>query len=121
MLTDTFFAVCLVQARLQKDGSLEKIIAPARKQRHATFGPDVTDAQIEKWKQEAERDAKPGNWFLGFLRDKAIAAGRLRSSDDAMRTQLVLKEFLFDLGIEELNQLLHRENGTAGRCKTRQP
>lgn len=121
VLPDTFFAACLVQARLQKDGSFEKIIAPARKERRATFGPDVPDAQIEQWKQQAERDANPGNWFVGFLRDKAIAAGRLRSKDDAMQTQFVLKEFLFDLGIEELNQLLRRENEKAGKCKTCQP
>lgn len=121
VLTDTFFAVCLLQTRLQNAGTFEKIIAPARKERHATFGPDVPDAQIEQWKKQAERDANPGNWFLHFLRNKAVAAGRLRPDNDPMQAQFVLKEYVFDLGIEELNHFLPRENAKAGKRKARQP
>ncbi len=119
VLADTFFAVSLLQNSLQKKGRLDEIIAPSRKERRASFGPEIPDVEIDLWKLQAESDSKPGNWFLRYVRDEAIRKGGFTHDDNPMEAEAV-RDYIFELGIEELNRLLNQTKGNAGGNGTRQ-
>ena len=72
----SFFAARLIQRRWQKDGKWQ---------------PDQLDH---------------GNWFLEKIRTMAIADGCIEHSKSSARNYIMLDEYLFELGVSELNQLL---------------
>ncbi|HPV23002.1 MAG TPA: hypothetical protein PLJ65_02405 [Casimicrobium sp.] len=114
VLPDTYFATQLWQERLEREGRLQDIIAPAQRHRGATFSRRVSDKRIEQWKRQAEYDANPGNWFLDFVWREAIAAKRIKRRANPMNLQYEIKQFLFGIGVAELNQLLHANKKGAG-------
>lgn len=114
-LPDTFFASCLLQSRLEQEGKLEEIIAPARQNRSASFGLEVPDEEIEQWRRQTEWEASPGNWFLDFIRKQPDDIRNAKRGDHPTETPLALKEHLFNLGIEELNRLVREQNKKAGK------
>ncbi len=109
-LPDIFFASCLLQSRLEQEGKLEEIIAPARQNRNASFGMEVPDEEIEQWRRQTEWEGNPGNWFLEFIRKQAIETGHFKRGNHPD-----LKEYLFTLGIGELNRLVREQNKKAGK------
>jgi len=109
VLPGTFFATCLLQSRLEQEGRFEEIIAPAWRKRSAAFGIEVPDQELEQWRRQAEWEANPGNWFLEHIRKQEMSRGPFKRDDHP-----ALKDFLFNLGIEELNRLVrvqHRKTG----------
>ena len=106
LLEDIFWAVCLVDRRLRAEGKFDRLFAkmpPANW--HKQWGPKVSDQEIERWRRKREWESKRGNWFALFLAREARKAkriGSVRSLDDSYH----LKEFVFELGVNELNRLL---------------
>jgi hypothetical protein len=100
----------LLQSRLEQEGKLEEIIAPARQNRNASFGMEVPDEEIEQWRRQTEWEGNPGNWFLEFIRKQAIETGHFKRGNHPD-----LKEYLFTLGIGELNRLVREQNKKAGK------
>ena len=106
-----FFSVRLIERRLRAEGKFDDLFAkmpPASLK--MTWGPEVSDDAINKWRQRCEWESKRGNWFAHYLRNEAQKAGRIGkapSLDDSYQ----LKEFIFNLGVLELNRLIseHRK------------
>lgn len=106
LLKDIFWAVRLVERRLRAESKFDSIFSkmpPAEYQK--TFGRNVSDEDIERWQRRREFLGKRGNWLVGFFQKAARKAGRL-GHDQTFDDSYLLKEFIFELGIKELNRLL---------------
>lgn len=103
---DIFFATRLIQKNLLTRGVLEKIVAPARKVRPPKFGPNPSDHSLESYRAEIMRETNPGDWILRYLHREAEKVGCLSAKDTSLMAQFALREYIFDLGVAELNRLL---------------
>lgn len=106
VLEDIFWAVRLIESRLRAEGKFDRLFAkmpPANY--HKEWPRKVSDQEIERWQRRREFLSKRGNWFIASLvkaARKANRIGTVQSLDDSYN----LKEFVFELGINELNRLL---------------
>jgi len=112
---DIFFAARLVQRRLQEDGEWEKVVVSVPKKMSRSFPPQTSDEEIAKYKDRRDREMNPGNWFLRFIKARAVAEGRLRHGDDSVENRFGLEAYIFELGVNELNRLLESERKEAGK------
>jgi hypothetical protein len=104
----TFFATRLVEKRLKETGQLGRILRQVRRSWSAQYGPDVSDQEISDHRRQMEWEMNPGNWFADYLLQRARKEDRIgqtASWDDAYH----LSEYLFDLGVKELNRSLARK------------
>ena len=105
-LKEVFWAVRLVERRLRAEGKFDCIFSkmpPPNYQK--TFGPDDSNEEIERWQRKREFLGKRGNWFVEFFKKAARKEGRLgrvQTLDDSCH----LRDFIFELGVKELNRLL---------------
>lgn len=104
-----FFAVRLVQLRLKRERKwrgLTKSWLPKRN--HSIAVPEMSDAELEKWRQEFHARINLANHFRHYIESLAVTSPKLPSH-----------EHIFELGAQELNLLLAGK-GASGQ-KARQP
>src|SRR5205814_4918227 len=77
----TFFAARLIQRHLQKNGGWEKVVASVPKSAGRSFPPEASDAEIAAYRKQMGWQTNPGNWFLEFMRERAVAERRLKRND----------------------------------------
>jgi hypothetical protein len=87
----SFFASRLLQLRWQKKGKWQ---------------PDPLDT---------------GNWFLETIRKMAVADGYVESSKPHVTNYVMLEEYLFGLGVSELNHILASQKKRGRRATARRP
>ncbi len=104
---NTFFATRLVAMRLERQGKLRKIFANVRGGCKMSFGPEVPDEEIQATRKKIEWETNPGNWFVAHLAKRARRAGLIKSTP-SMDYGSSIRNYLFDLGVKELNQLLEK-------------
>jgi hypothetical protein len=87
----SFFAARLLQLRWQKKGKWQ---------------PDPLDT---------------GNWFLETIGKMAVADGYVESSKPHVTNYVMLEEYLFGLGVSELNHILASQKKRGRRATARRP
>lgn len=97
-----YFAACLLIRRLQREGVMEGILKNAHETRTAQFGPEVPDSEILAWQTQTAHEANPGNAIVRHVQDLMARTAR---------TDMDVRAFIFDLGIDELNRLLAETKG----------
>lgn len=110
-----FFASRLIQRQMRANGEWAKIVSQIPKSAGRTFSPDVSDGEIARYKDTINGQMNPGDWFLDDLKQKAIAAGRLKPDDASCANSIALDSYIFDLGVEELNKLLDSKRKETGK------
>lgn len=101
----TFFAVRLWIRCLERAGALAELRMKMPTSASAQFGEDVTDAEIERWKRDTEREMNFGNHIARHLLVVAGLPLQVESVADAIHRSESLRRFLFEFAADELNQL----------------
>jgi hypothetical protein len=91
---------------LEKDGAWDKIMASAPKAVSGGFGSETSDAVIAAFREQTFVQMNPGNHFLAFIKNQALADGRLKRMDNSVESLVTLEEYIFEIGVRELNRLL---------------
>lgn len=102
-----FFAVRLWQLKLQQDGHWQKIISASTSDL-PPFPAFTTVEADEEHRRKIHRQLNPGNHLLEAIKTTAATDGVSRHHPFA------LNDYLFDLGVSELNRMLAAEK-KAGR------
>jgi hypothetical protein len=110
----SFFAVRLFQRRLEAEGKWKKITASVPNAVSGGFGLETSDEVIAAFREQIFAQMNPGNHFLAFIKDQAVADGRLKRVDNSVESLVALEEYIFEIGVRELNQLLDSKRKKAG-------
>ena len=104
----SYFAARLYARQLQRIGRLEEVLRYEEGQICETYGPEVSDHEIKRRGDEIMWQMHPGCRFLAFIEQQAQACGVLKGRN-ATEDFFALDEFLFDLGIQELNGIIKKK------------
>jgi len=118
MHPQNYFAVRLYTQRLRRQGKLRTILASVPKGIVMSFPAEMLDAELAKERKAAEHKMNPGNRVLDFIKRRARKASFFEtgaSVEDFLR----LDDYIFNLGIEELNRGLAQLARRAGGHRTR--
>jgi hypothetical protein len=111
----TFYATRLIQRQMRSNGEWDKMVGQIPKSAGSTFTPEASDHEITQYRDEIDRQMNPGNWLLDQLKQKAVAAGRLKPDGACCADYIALDSYIFDLGVAELNKLLDSKRKEAGK------
>ena len=100
---------------MRANGEWEKMVALVPISAGRAFPPETSDEEISRYRDEVNWQANPGNWLLERLREKAVAAGRLKPDSSSTAGYFALDSYVFDLGVEELNIILESKRKRAGK------
>ena len=108
VLSDSFrfFATRLIQRRLKQTKQWEKIAAKVPPSIRRCFGPEVSDDEIEQVKRQDAWQMNIGNHLLAFIKSQPSFKRRQRAWRTQMDHYAGLDQFIVELGVQELNQLL---------------
>lgn len=77
-----------------------------------------------RWQKNGQWQPDPlyqGNWFLETVRKMAVADGYVQRIKPPVKNHLMLEEYIFGLGVRELNQILASHKKKSRRAIARRP
>jgi hypothetical protein len=102
-----FFAARLWQLKLKLDGNWEKLVTLEPKP--GGFPAFISTEEDDRYRKELFRQMDPANRFLQFIEKTAVSDGV------SSRNCFALDDYLFDLGVSELNRILDSKRKEAGK------
>lgn len=100
-----FFAVRLVQLRLQHEGTFAAVIHPKRTGYQRVFPPSLSDTEIDRWKARVARRMDVGRQFVRYLARR----GRIRFGPELSHPSIAaaqkFEDYILRLGLHELRRL----------------
>jgi hypothetical protein len=114
----------LVLSEMFKRISKERIICDDNKflaAAHSFFATRLLQLRWQKNGQWQPAPLEQGNWFLAMIEKMAVADGCVKPSKPPIKNHFMLQEYLFGLGVSELNRLLAAQKKKGRRTIARRP
>ena len=105
--THTFFAARLLQKRWMRTGEWENKVKSASRDLAPPPSADATDEEFTRYSRDTAHRLNPGNCFLQQITSE-LADGSL-GNPSIFEGAVFVEEFIFALGIEEINALMEAE------------
>lgn len=104
---ETFFAVRLLQRRLKRERKWKALTKSWLPKAGVPIAvPEMSDAELEKWRQEKYARMNPANHFRQYIESLA-----------GVSSKLPIQERIFELGVQELNLVLAGKKASGRRSR----
>ena len=85
------------------------------------FAQHDSDENVEEFRLRMNQQMNPGNTLVECILQEARRAGSLSRSAKGVDEFIQIQEYIFNVGVEELNDMLARKRKKGRRVLTRRP